>query len=320
MVRIDPHVHCRDDNQSYKETIPNALKIADEQGIDMIFDMPNTDPLIVSESAVKERLKLVPDDDIGRYFLYIGATSEPKQLEGAVHVWKKYLEVIGIKMFAGRSVGDLTISDGEGQKRVYETLANLGYTGVIAVHCEKEDLFKPDEWDPNYPISHSFARPPEAEVESIKDQIKFVKETGFKGNLHVCHISCPYSVELVDNARSEIKITCAATPHHIMWNSERQNSPGGMIFKMNPPLRTEEERRGLEEYLKGKKIDWIETDHAPHQIGEKLFHPYLSGFPSLYLYKRFVEEYLPNLGIGADTIESLTYGNIIKAFGSKIEG
>ena len=60
-IMIDPHVHCRDGKQAYKETIEHVLKVAQEQGVKKIFDMPNTDPPILYEKDVQERLKLVPE-------------------------------------------------------------------------------------------------------------------------------------------------------------------------------------------------------------------------------------------------------------------
>jgi len=86
---------------------------------------------------------------------------------------------------------------------------------------------------------------------------------------------------------------------------------------MNPPLRSQEDVIKLREQLKQGKIDWIETDHAPHAVGEKLFPPYMSGYPTLYLYKQFVTEFLPNLGISQEQIKKLTQDNIVKAFSDK---
>jgi dihydroorotase len=84
---------------------------------------------------------------------------------------------------------------------------------------------------------------------------------------------------------------------------------------MNPPLRSKRDVDGLREYLKQGKIDWIETDHAPHTIGEKLHDGYPSGYPSLYLYKYCIEKFLPELGLTKNQIKNLTFNNIVKAFG-----
>lgn len=315
---IDPHVHCRDGKQSYKETIAHAFEIAEKQGVSKIFDMPNTEPPIVNEKDVKERLKLVPNGRKNDYFLYIGATADKEQIKEAVECHRKFREIVGIKLYAGKSVGNLSVCDIEGQRNIYEALSGLGYSGVLAVHCEKESCMNKDLWDPSFPVSHSYARPKEAEIESINDQIGMAEESDFKGILHICHISCPESVELVDDARSRIKITCAATPHHVMWDRDMLERKDGLLYKTNPPLRDIDDVAGLRKYLKEGKIDWIETDHAPHPIGEKMFPPYNSGYPSLYIYSYFVSSFLPAIGIGKELAKKLTYKNIYSVFESKL--
>ncbi len=315
---IDPHVHCRDGKQTYKETIRHVFEIANKQCVEKIFDMPNTNPPILYEKDIKERLKLVPENQKGNYFLYIGATSNKKQLEEAVRCYDKYKEIVGIKLYAGKSIGNLALINEKAQKKFYQILSNLGYKGVLAVHCEKEIYLKPELFDPAIPITHSYARPKEAEIESLKDQIKFSEESNFKGNLHIVHVSCPESIKLIDKERKEMRITCGVTPHHILWSNEMLNRPDGLLYKMNPPLRDEKDVETLRQYLKDGRIDWIETDHAPHAIGEKLFTPFLSGYPSLYL-KDFVSKFLPDIGVDKKLIEKLTFENIYKIFENKLK-
>jgi len=318
MPYIDPHVHCRDGKQSYKETIKHTFQVADAQGIKKIFDMPNTDPPITTEEHIKERIRLVSEERINDYFVWIGVTANADQLAEAVKCHANYKNVIGLKMFAGKSVGDLTVAGKDDQKRVYEILQGFNYQGVIAVHCEKESLLKADLWDPKDPITHSKSRPKEAEIESVRDQIELVKSAGFSGTLHICHITSAEAVGLVKAARSDISITCGATPHHILWDDEMQNRPDGLLYKMNPPLRDKSDVEGLRRCLVEGKIDWIETDYAPHQVGEKMFPPYMSGYPSLCLYKDFIENFLPSFGLNEDLIQKMTYGNIIKVFKDKL--
>lgn len=312
-IRIDPHAHCRDGNEAHKDTIRHVFEVAKAQNVTKIFDMPNTDPPVISEADVLRRLSLVPREQEENYFLYLGLTTNEDQLEEAVYVYNKYNQVIGFKLFAGRSNSkNLSVTGEEQQKRIYRVLTDLGYEGVIAVHCEKESFLKPELWNPLNPISHSFARPKQAETESLKDQIRFVRNTGFPGTLHIVHVSCLGSVEWIESARRVIKITCGVTPHHIMWDNRQ-------LYKMNPPLRSRPDVLELIECLKADQIDWIETDHAPHPYGEKLHSSNPpSGYPSLYLYKHFVEEFLPSIGITEGQIKKLTHDNICKTFGLKI--
>lgn len=315
---IDPHVHCRDEGLKQKATIASTLELATRQGVEIIFDEPNNDPLTIDEKSLVNRLKLVPLGQERRYFIYLGLTSDQDQIAEVVRCHNLYPQVIGLKLFAGSSYGKLAVLDYSDQLLVYQRLTYLDYTGVLPVHCEKESLLLPQRWDPTWPETHSCARPKEAEIESVKDQITIAIQTGFPGTLHICHISCPESVDLVDQARTEMKITCGLTPHHAMWDVEQMNLPDGLMYKMNPPLRDAETVQGLRRRLIDGKIDWIETDHAPHTYNEKYSYPHLSGYPSLTLYKQFVEKFLPDLGLTQEQIHVLTSGNIIRTFGSKL--
>ena len=192
-MRIDPHAHCRDGEEAYKETISHTLQLAEEQGVGMVFDMPNTNPPILNMVDVWRRLSIVPIEKKERemYRLYVGLTSNPKQIEEATRCGTHFPRVIGLKMFAGTSIGSLAVTEDEDQKNIYKTLACLDYTGVLAVHCEREQDLRPDLWNPMAPLTHSLARPKVAEINSVANQIKFAIETGFKGTLHVCHVSWP---------------------------------------------------------------------------------------------------------------------------------
>lgn len=320
IIRIDPHVHFRIGKQSIQETILNVLKAAASQGVRKAFDMPNTNPPIITEEQIRERLESVPKSKVSNYYIWIGLTSNPGQIKEAVKCVREYNNVIGMKLYAGTSTGDLSVVEKDDQRTIYKFLAESGYRGVVAVHCDKESLMRPELWDPQNPITHTQARPMIAEIESIRDQIELVKETGFSGTIHICHVSCPESMELIEKARKDsLTITCGVTPHHIMWSDEMLTRPDGLLYKMNPPLRDKNSVEGLKKYLLEGKIDWIETDHAPHHISEKFFAPYLSGYPTLFLYKDFVENYLPSLGASPELIEKMTSGNILKIFGDKLK-
>jgi len=324
---IDPHVHCRDGSQSYKETIGHALGVAGRAGLSAIFDMPNTDPPITTRQRVEERLDIADRAMavLGNgvvYGLYVGITPDPEQVKEAVACWKDFFpRVVGLKMFAGRSVGDMTVIKEEEQQKVYEVLAGEGFTGVLAVHCEKEHYIKPGLWNPANPRSHSLARPPVSEIASIEDQIFFALKAGFNGVLHIAHISVPDSVALVarEQTTSHFQITCGATPHHCMLSYEDiPDSKEGLLYKVNPPLRNRESRDEMLTLLKKGFINWIESDHAPHTLNEKLEQPYLSGFPGLPFYPHFIMHLRKN-GFSEEQIRDLTHRNICKTFGIDIK-
>jgi len=101
--RIDPHVHCRDGNQNYVETIEHVLDLAEQQGVDYIADMPNTSPPIIRIADVCSRLALVPHIMKSRYFLHMGLTANESQIIEAVDAVRRFKNVIGLKMYAGKS-------------------------------------------------------------------------------------------------------------------------------------------------------------------------------------------------------------------------
>ncbi len=318
-MAIDPHVHLRDFNQSYKETISHGLGVAHKIGLSGVFDMPNTDPAIVDEETVLKRLEIAKK--VGShvfYGLYLGLTSDEEQLKNAVMLHRKYFpQIVGFKLYAGHSVGNLAVIKEDDQKKVYSTLASEGYEGLIAVHCEKESELRNDLWNPKKPKTHSLARPENAEVESIKDQIIFAKQARFIGTMHICHVSSPKSVELINEYKKKelsFKITCGVTPHHALLNTEDiPEDESAMLFKVNPPIRDEDSQKKMLEYLKKGFIDWIETDHAPHTLTDKK-EKYMSGFPGLPFYPRFID-YLENSEkFTKQQIDDLTHHNICKIF------
>ena len=95
------------------------------------------------------------------------------------------------------------------------------------------------------------------------------------------------------------------------------NRPDGALFKVNPPLRPESDVHSLRAALLDGGIDWIETDHAPHALVEKLAPLYCSGFPSLMLYRELVERRLPEWGASEARIRDLTHLNIKRAFNER---
>lgn len=315
---IDPHVHCRDWNEEYKDTIEHTLRVAEKSGLTAIFDMPNTKPPLITKELVLKRLELADEADSPVFYAtYMGLTLNELQIEEAVKTYNEFFpRVIGFKFFTC-SAGELGVTDEKDQLLIYKTLTNLRYEGVLCVHCEKESLLKPYIWDPKNPITHTSARPEEAEFNSIEDQIKLKIKSDFKGNLHIAHISTPESVFLIENYIEEgLNISCELTPHHALLNKEIMNQKNGLLYKMNPPLRDEWCTDILLDNLKNGKIPMIGSDHAPHKLEEKLFSPYLSGIPNLPFYPKFIE-ILRKKGFSEKIIREITFDNICKIF--KIE-
>ena len=312
---IDAHVHLRDFKQKYKETVKHGLGVAYDSGLDAVFDMPNTDPPIITRDLVLERLRLAKESNIPIFYgLFIGLIPDNEQIKKAIDIYREFKQVVGMKLYAGHSVGTLGIINKKSQYFIYNTLAKEGYDGVLAVHAEKESYIYKILWNPKLPITHCLARSEIAEVESIKDQLEIADQTSFKGKLHITHISSPKAVELVEKARSFGRdISCGICPHHFIYDSSSMSYKNGILMKMNPPLRNLNSKEKMFQYLSDGKIDWIETDHAPHSLEEKINAPFMSGIPGLPWWPLF-EEYLRFKGFSDDKIEKLTFFNILKRF------
>jgi len=328
---IDPHVHLRDGKQSHKETVKHGLSVAYRAGLDAVFEMPNTDPALTSMKTIDDRIILADQaiEELGvKIFhgLYAGITADPKQIKEVVRAHKRlFPRVVGLKMFAGHSTGNMGIIDEDEQKSVYRTLAKLKFDGVLAVHCEKERYIEEEVWNPEFPITHCFARGPLAEIASVDDQIRFAQQAGYKGTLHICHISVPESLEYIERGRkkSDFEITCGITPHHaFLWDTIMSRlEEDGLLLKMNPPLRSKILQDHMVRNFYDGRIDWIETDHAPHTLEEKTGKAldgkgnpmYASGIPVLPYYPNFIR-YIEQNWLDTPQVRNLTHNNIVRAF------
>ncbi|MEM1967626.1 MAG: dihydroorotase family protein [Nitrososphaerota archaeon] len=311
---IDPHVHCRDWNESYKATIREVAILASTQGVVAIIDMPNTDPPVTTLDTARRRVETARREGVERgYYIYVAATPDIRQLEEAVGAVANLRWVAGLKMYTAPMKG-LEASTIEAQRTVYRRLSELGYRGVLAVHCEKTSLFREELWDPSKPWTWGYCRPPEAEVESVKDQVRLALENDFRGTLYIVHTSTPDAVSIVASAKEQgLKTVCGVTPHHLMLSLEDMARSSGLALKVNPPLRQRRLKEGLLDKVREGQADFLETDHAPHAPSEKLGPPYLSGIRSIDNYSKCLEWLLGN-GVSEKILRDMTYNNAKRVF------
>jgi|TARA_Y100000310_G_scaffold279036_1_gene297918 dihydroorotase len=120
---IDSHVHLRDEEQKGKETIDHGLEVARDSGVVAVFDMPNTLRPVTTRERVGDRLRLAQDANVPEVFYgtYMGLTADSEQVKQAVGVYRDFFpHVVGFKLYAGHSVGNLGVVDFEDQRRIYE--------------------------------------------------------------------------------------------------------------------------------------------------------------------------------------------------------
>lgn len=296
---IDPHVHLRDWNQADRETVYHGLAVAQRCGIVGLFEMPNTDPPLTSPETLRRRIALgdaareqLRNEAAGDVFhgVYGGLTSDPGQIRDAVAAYRElFPRVVGFKLFAGHSTGNMGVITVAEQLTVWQTLAEEGFTGVVAVHAEREDLLKPNLWDAGHPLSHQHARPALAEIASVQTQLALAEAVQYRGTIHIVHVTHPDTAVLIRDLRETIpfQLSAAVTPAHILI-------PASRGWKINPPIRRDHERQELWRHLVAGTFDWIESDHAPHTAAARAAGAAgLPGIPAFAYMADFLKKTLP---------------------------
>ncbi len=255
----DVHVHFREPGFSYKETIQSGSLAAARGGYTDVCTMPNLSPVPDSVGNLKEQLDLIGRDAVIGVHPYGAITvgQMGKQLSDMEGMAK---DVIAFSD-DGRGVQD------EGMMR--EAMQRAKALGkMIVAHCEVNRLLNGGYiHDGEYAKAHGHRGIcSESEWRQIERDLKLAEETGVA--YHVCHISTKESVELIRDAKkSGIDVTSETGPHYLILSDKDLQEEGR--FKMNPPLRGEDDKQALIEGILDGTIDMIATDHAPHSAEEK---------------------------------------------------
>ncbi|MEJ8544525.1 dihydroorotase [Brevibacillus borstelensis] len=260
---IDVHVHLREPGLEQKETIATGANAAVRGGFTTIACMPNTRPSIDSVETVRYILDKSRDAGTARVLPYGAITIR--------QLGKELTDFAGLKeagIFALTDDGVGVQSAGMMKKAMQEATA-LGLS--IVAHCEDDTLLPPGGalHDGVVAARHGLPGiPSESESIHVGRDILLAEQTGV--HYHVCHISAKESVRLVrDGKRSGVNVTCEVTPHHLLLCDEDIPEDLNTNWKMNPPLRSRDDRAALIAGLKDGTIDIIATDHAPHTAEEK---------------------------------------------------
>ena len=254
----DVHVHFREPGFSYKETMVTGSAAAARGGYTDVCTMPNLNPVPDSLPHLREQLALIPPDGI-RIHPY-----------GSITVGQRGEELADL---AGMAPYCIAFSDdGRGvqsEEMMRQAMREAKRLGkIIVAHCEDNSLLHGGYiHDGAYAAAHGHRGIcSESEWGPIARDLRLAKETGCA--YHVCHISCKESVDLIRKAKAEgVDVTCETAPHYLTMDDSVLQEDGR--FKMNPPLRSAEDREALVEGLRDGTIDCIATDHAPHSAEEK---------------------------------------------------
>lgn len=255
----DVHVHLREPGFSYKETIKTGTTACAHGGYTAVCSMPNLNPVPDSEENLKQQLQIIERDAVIDVYPY-GAITVGQLGEELSDMDNLAKDVIA---FSDDGRGVQTDELMEKAMRKAKTLGKM-----IVAHCEVNDLLKGGYiHDGEYAKEHGHRGIcSESEWGQIKRDLELVEKTGC--SYHVCHISAKESVELIRQAKKKgLDVTCETGPHYLVLSDKDLKEEGR--FKMNPPLRSEEDRLALIEGIKDGTIDMIATDHAPHSAEEK---------------------------------------------------
>ena len=255
----DVHVHFREPGFSYKETIASGSAAAAHGGYTAVCTMPNLDPVPDSAEHLQVQLDAIKRGAAIKVLPY-----------GAITVGEKGerladMEAISDKVCAFSDDGKGVQND-EMMREAMTAAKRLGK--IIAAHCEDNSLlFGGYIHDGEYARMHGHRGISSAsEYKQIERDLRLAEETGCA--YHVCHISTKESVELIRQAKARgVDVTCETAPHYLVLCDEDMQEDGR--FKMNPPLRSREDKKALIEGIKDGTIDMIATDHAPHSAEEK---------------------------------------------------
>ena len=238
----DVHVHLREPGFLYKETIRTGTQAAAAGGFVNVLTMPNLDPVPDSLQHLRAQTDIIRRDAIiGTHPLASITCGEKGQELSEIETLAPL-----VKGFSDDGVG--VMDDG----LMKEAMQRIHAAGSIAVaHCE----------DTRFPRESR-----EAEYKQLERDLKLADLTGCP--YHMCHASTKESIALIRDAKaSGVDVTCETAPHYLTLAGDELEDDGR--FKMNPPIKTAEDRDVLIEALADGTIDMIATDHAPHSAEEK---------------------------------------------------
>jgi dihydroorotase len=256
---IDTQVHFREPGLTHKEDLETGSRSAVMGGVTAVFEMPNTDPLTVTEQAFTDKVKRARHRMHCDFAFFIGGTSENvkdlPELERATGC-------AGVKVFIGSSTGALLVEDDESLRRIFQVIRRRA-----AFHAEDEYRLNERkhlrlEGDPR---SHPVWRDEIAALMATQRLVKLAHETGKR--IHVLHISTKEEIEYLRDHKDVA--SCEATPHHLTMTAPDCYERLGTRAQMNPPVRSAEHRAGIWQGIEQGIVDVLGSDHAPHTLEEK---------------------------------------------------
>jgi dihydroorotase len=255
---IDSQVHFREPGPTHKEDLESGSRAAVLGGVTAVFEMPNTDPLTISEAALADKLARARARMHCDFAFWVGGTHdnvadipELERLPGAA----------GIKVFMGSSPGSLLVADDSGVLAILKAARRR-----VAFHSEDEYRLKERAHlrVAGDPSSHPHWRDVTAALQCTTRLIALAHQA--RARIHVLHISTLEEIALLRGEKDHA--TCEATPHHLTLDADDYARLGAKM-QMNPPVRDARHREGVWSGIAQGVIDVLGSDHAPHTLEEK---------------------------------------------------
>jgi len=258
---VDLHVHLREPGGEKKETIATGTLAAAKGGFTTVAAMPNTRPVPDSKEQLENLNQKISETASVRVLPYASITVR--------ELGRELTDFASLKEAGAFAFTD----DGVGVQEAGMMLAAMKQAAevdmAIVAHCEDNTLINKGALHEGKTSAEMGINgiPSVCEAVHIARDVLLAEAAGC--HYHVCHISTKESVRTVRDAkRNGIRVTAEVTPHHLLLNEE--HIPGDDAnYKMNPPLRSQEDQKALIEGLLDGTIDFIATDHAPHTSEEK---------------------------------------------------
>ncbi|MBW6468287.1 MAG: dihydroorotase [Coriobacteriia bacterium] len=259
---VDLHTHLREPGREDKETVASGTRAAAHGGFTAVCAMPNTSPICDTGSKVRFLIERAAETGVVRVYP-VGSLTAKQEGEAIAEIGDMVAE--GAVAFSddGRGVQDAGM-----MRRVMDYAK--AFDTVVVSHCEDESLAAGGVVNEGVVSTRLGLAgwPAAAEEIAVARDIRLAELTGCR--LHLAHLSTAGSVELVREAKAAgLAVTAEVTPHHLFLDEDAIGRSYDTNLKMNPPLRTAEDREALVEALLDGTIDCIATDHAPHARHEK---------------------------------------------------
>ncbi len=255
---IDSQVHLREPGAEHKEDLETGGRAAVMGGVTGVFEMPNTNPLTVTEEALTDKVRRATNRMYCDFAFYIGGTRDNAHLLGEL---ERLPGCAGTKVFMGSSTGSLLVEDDDGVAAILKNIRRRA-----AFHSEDEYRLnaRKAERREKDPSSHPVWRDVEAARLCTERLLRLAREAGKR--IHVLHISTAEEFPLLAANRDVATVEVLA--NHLTFSADDYPRLGTLL-QMNPPIREARHREAIWAALASGLVDVLGSDHAPHTLDEK---------------------------------------------------